>query len=332
MPLRTLTSTPAPSPAVLAFLRGIERRGAVFGELQSGNAVRGDAALGIAMAGFVAIATDLPVPQWPARFWALVLAAPPLREHGPTDRPLAFAPLAEVGSGPRAALLLRLVAGLAETEASAVLGIGRSTYRLALQRALPRLPDGHPDHAGWQAMGVSAQTAIRALPADRLAHLALLRDAAVRGKRLPQPMAMESGRSALGHGTAPAGRWRWLAIGAVAVLTVAALAATFFGRGAASPDEGPSQVEVAPLPAADAPAATLDAADALATDRDLQLLLVADMPAAATDPGFYAWLAARTAAGRAIDDIEPLAASERPDEAARLPESREQPSETDDAP
>lgn len=332
-PASPLTSAAIPAPALLAFARGIERRAAVFAELQCGHSRRGDAALGAALASFAPLAPALPVAQWPARFWALLLAAPPLREHGPTDRPLVFALLAEVGSGPRAALLLRLVAGLAESEAAAVLGIGRSTYRLALQRALPRLPDGAPDHAAWQAMGASVQPAIRALPADRLAHLRRIRDAALRGKRLPPPMVAAQPPSAGPGVHATAGRWRAIAIALVAVATIAALAMTFAGRPASGPDAGPDSIVVEPLPPPSGPAATLDAGDALLTDPDLDWLL-ADMPLAAGDPAFHAWLAAQASDGRTLDAI---AASTGP--GSVLPDTAHLPpvddvlrSESDDAP
>ena len=65
------------APAALAaFLRGVERRGAVLAELQAGDAAAGDAALAAAMAGFRAAAADLPMADWPRAFWTRLLAQP----------------------------------------------------------------------------------------------------------------------------------------------------------------------------------------------------------------------------------------------------------------
>ncbi|HJR74015.1 MAG TPA: hypothetical protein VJ806_10305, partial [Luteimonas sp.] len=66
--------------AINAFLRGAERRGAVFAELQCGDAVAGDAALAAAMRAFQANAAKAPMGEWPHRFWSLLLATPRLRQ------------------------------------------------------------------------------------------------------------------------------------------------------------------------------------------------------------------------------------------------------------
>src|SRR5690606_3883 len=58
---------------------------------------------------------------------------------------------------------------------------GRSSYRLALQRALPRREDGSPDTAAWQALSAAAREAVRTVPEERLARIRMLRD----GARLP---------------------------------------------------------------------------------------------------------------------------------------------------
>ena len=114
----------AANAALNAFLRGVERRGIVFAEWQGGDAEAGDAALAATLRGFGAVAAGIPFAEWPRRFWAMLLAAPELR--GPVmaqaTPAMSAAPahLAQLGSGPRAALLLRLVAGLAESEAAAV--------------------------------------------------------------------------------------------------------------------------------------------------------------------------------------------------------------------
>ncbi|NZA25276.1 sigma-70 region 4 domain-containing protein, partial [Luteimonas sp. SJ-92] len=148
MPPSSVTDSAAGSAAVSAFLRGVERRAAVFAQLQAGDAAAGDAALAAAMAAFRDAAARTQFGDWPRRFWAQLLAARPLRGAAATERwPPQFAALAQLGHGPRAALLLRLVANVSEADAAAVLGISRPTYRLALRRALPRDGEGRADTA-----------------------------------------------------------------------------------------------------------------------------------------------------------------------------------------
>ncbi len=272
--------------ALNAFLRGVERRGAVFAEWQGGDAEAGDAALAATLRGFGEVADGIPFAEWPRRFWAMLLAAPGLRGPGaarvahPDD---ATAPLARLGSGPRAALLLRLVAGLAESEAAAVLGVGRPTYRLALQRALPHREDGSPDAEAWRAMSEAAQAALRAVPAERLQRIALLREGR-RAKPRPSAASPEAGARP---------RWLWPASVAVVALTAAALAATWWWPWPhAATDAQAPRIRVQALPPAASPAGRFDPVLALQTDRDLELLLAQDAAGdeAGMDPAFDAWL------------------------------------------
>ena len=272
--------------ALNAFLRGVERRGVVFAEWQGGDAEAGDAALAATLRGFGEVAEGVPFAEWPRRFWAMLLAAPGLRGPtlaGVTQADEAPGHLARLGGGPRAALLLRLVAGLAESEAAAVLGVGRPTYRLALQRALPHRADGSPDAEAWRAMSEAAQTALRAVSAERLQRIALLRE----GRRAkPRPVATSREASARP-------RWLWPASFAVAALTGAALAATWWWPWPhAAADPQAPRIQVQALPPASAPASRFDPVLALQTDRDLELLLA--QAAAGDDAGMYpafdAWL------------------------------------------
>ena len=82
-PQDTVGSPPA---ALAAFLRGCERRGAVFAELQCGDTDRGDVALAAALRAFRGNAAALPMADWPVRFWSLLSAAPPLRTAAPDPR------------------------------------------------------------------------------------------------------------------------------------------------------------------------------------------------------------------------------------------------------
>lgn len=273
--------------ALNAFLRGVERRGVVFAEWQGGDADAGDAALAATLRGFGEVAGDVPFAEWPRRFWAMLLAAPGVRGPGVgraarTDA--APGHLARLGGGPRAALLLRLVAGLAESEAAAVLGVGRPTYRLALQRALPHREDGSPDPDAWRAMSEAAQVALRAVSAERLQRIALLREG--RRPKPPRPAAA-SPETDVRPG------WLWPASFAVVALTAAALAATWWWPwpDVATGGQAP-RIQVQELPPAAAPASRFDPVLALQTDRDLELLLAQATSGdeAGPDPAFDAWL------------------------------------------
>ena len=143
---------PSSTPAVVAFLRGVERRAAVFSELQCGVPSLGDSAVAAALRAFPRVAPATPLADWPVRFWSLLLAAPDLRRTAEDARWNApWETLATLGNGPRAALLLRLVAALELDAAAAALGVGADSYRAALQRAIPYRDDDTPDRDLWQA-------------------------------------------------------------------------------------------------------------------------------------------------------------------------------------
>lgn len=268
--------------ALTAFLRGVERRGVVFAHWQGGDAAAGDAALAGTLRSFARTAQAVPFAEWPRRFWAMLLAAPQLRgaASGGGDLPAAVSGLA---SGPRAALLLRVVAGLAESEAAAVLGIARPTYRLALQRALPHREDGSADPDAWRELSQAAQLAVRAVPVERLETIAMLRD----GLR-PAPA-----REAPAVDGPARARWLWPATLAVLASTAGALAATWWGPWLPpAPDGDQARIRIESLPPAAAPAARFEPTDALASPRDLDLLIAqatGSFPDDA-DPAFDAWL------------------------------------------
>lgn len=281
----------APSAALTAFLRGVERRGAVFAQWQCGDAATGDMALAATLKAFVAGAGTVAFGEWPQRFWSMLLAAPALRTPPASARwPDALASLATLGTGPRAALLLRLVAGLSEGEGAAVLGVSRPTYRLALQRALPHQADGKADPAQWQALNEAAQQAIRGLPAERLD--ALTRPSPLRPSRWSAAKARPAAKAATA--ATPRARWMWPCIVLVALATALLLAATWWMPerfGALVVDEHTPRIQVESLPEAADPAGRYDAETALLTHRDLPLLLDAGTGAAPPDdPAFLAWL------------------------------------------
>lgn len=300
-----MNDSAAAHAALTAFLRGVERRGVVFAHWQAGSAAAGDAALAATLRGFGSVAGETPFAQWPRRFWALLLAAPQLREPPASPDPAIPAAVAALAPGPRAALLLRLVAGLPEAEAAAVLGIARPSYRLALRRALPHNDDGSPDPDAWRALSAAAQQAVRDLDGERLARIRSLRD----GGRAPGPWPA---RSPVMHARRD---WLWPATVVALLAVAAALAATWWGPWlpATVPDAS-KEIQGEPLPPA-RPAARFDPDAALATHPDLDLLLaeVAGGFPPDADPAFDAWLVQALAEG--VDDGQaPLAPVAEADE------------------
>ena len=139
---------PTPPPAaLLAFLRGLERRARTLAEVQCGNADRAATIWSETAAEFPGEAAALPVAAWPVRFWARLLAHPAMAVVDASDSPLAA-----LGPGPRAALLLRLVAGLDPRPAADVLGVSEPTYRFALQRGLEQARAAGIDADALQAL------------------------------------------------------------------------------------------------------------------------------------------------------------------------------------
>lgn len=284
------------APAALAaFLRGVERRGAVLAELQCGDAAGGDAALAAAMVEFRAAAAQSAMADWPRAFWSRLLAQPRLRQHTPVAIVLDTTDtLAELGSGPRASLLLRLAAGLAEADAAAVLGVAAPTYRLALRRALPSHADGRADPEAWQRLREQVHRRIKTLPQDRLLRLTRAREAALLG----QSAGLAPASIALAPGVRPrrllAALWGLLALCAVA------MAATFWWPGVGddrSAGEAGARVRRQALPAAEAPASVYGREAGLIAHRDFALLTDPMEEASSRDLDFRSWLAAQEAAG-----------------------------------
>src|SRR5688572_4066003 len=143
-----IRAMPTPPPAaLLAFLRGLERRARTLAEAQCGDAARAATIWADTAAAFPADAASLPVAAWPVRFWARLLAHPDMAVVEASTSPLAA-----LGPGPRAALLLRLVAGLDPRPAADVLGVSEPTYRYALQRGLEQARSAGIDADALQAL------------------------------------------------------------------------------------------------------------------------------------------------------------------------------------
>jgi hypothetical protein len=301
MPSSNLNDAASAPAALSAFLRGVERRGALFAELQCGDRDAGESALAAAMRAFRNHAGTLPMAEWPGRFWTLLAAAPQLRQSAPMAQwPAGMEMLAGLQPRSRQALLLRLAASLPEEEAAAALGIAPEVYEQALASACPRDASGQPDALAWRALAEAIQSLLRELPPQRLAHLARLREAAILGTKLERPVSATRSVSV----EAPSRRRRWPWIVLVLALCAAALAATWWwpqwqaSRGAGTSLDGgvrrlQEQVEIAieEIPE-QPPAAKFDATAALLTHPDFELLLEPQDEAIARDADFLAWYAA----------------------------------------
>ena len=306
-----LNEAAAVPAALSAFLRGVERRGALFAELQCGDRDAGDTALAAALRAFRNHAGDLAMAEWPRRFWSLLVSAPPLRQASALAHwPSGLQSLAPLGSGARRALLLRLVAGLPEEEAALVLGLETAAYQQALADACPRDANDQPDALAWRSLADAIQQQLRDLPPERLARLARLREEAIAGVRHERPpigtVSTTSPKPAAGSAQR---RWPWVAL--VLGVCALALAATWWlPRGQDSPAADSTlehgvqrlrdEVEISSeaLPE-QAPAARFDATTALLAHPDFELVMDAQEEALARDADFHAWYAA---GADAVDD------------------------------
>lgn len=282
--------TPAsepPSPAaVVAFLRGIDRRARLFASVQAGDPARGARALAAVARVFAAEAGQWPLAQWPQQYWRLLLATPSLRHAAAAEAPVPLAGVARLPPERRAAVLLQLVAGLEDTAAAPTLGLAVAAYQAIIRDSLPCDALGQPDVDVWRAWRAAAQRELErevepsppaATPPQPAAHA-----------RRPAPAVAEP---ASAHGV----RWLWLGV----ATCVLAFAAAFFihpaGREALQQWFAPIKRE--PLPPAAAAKARFDAGDpALHPDRERlaapreawfadQLAVLAWLANASADPG-----------------------------------------------
>ena len=265
--------TAAVPAALSAFLRGIERRGSVLAELQCADPVAGDAALAAAMRAFHSVGPGEPMARWPLRFWSLLLATPQLRRPqpgGPGDPDAAW--LARLSPGVRAAILLRLAAGLDEGDAAHALAVPRPVYRRALRLALPRREDGRADPAAWLRLRAHVHRRIKTLPADRLSNLARLREDAL------------AGRHEHAQASAPRSQRHLPLLRAGALACALLFVATFLPWWQLGGELGKEALPI------ERPAATFDDETALLTHRDFAQLADPEGAALAEDLAFLSWL------------------------------------------
>lgn len=217
----SLNQTEPVPAALVAFLKGVERRAFVFLWLQSGYPAAAEVALPPTIRAFRAQAGQRPMAEWPGLFWRLLIALPGVGNEG---WPPALAFLGDLAPLPRRALLLRLAGGLQEEDAAAAMAVTPEAYEQLLADACPRTASGRVDAAAWRRQAEAVQQAARDLPMDQLASLARLREQALTAepRRLPEPAPTPPVRQA----PARRRRWPWIVL---AVLACAlALLATWY--------------------------------------------------------------------------------------------------------
>src|SRR5690606_35245305 len=287
----------------------------VFLWLQAGDADAADQAFAATVRAFRVEAAQLPMAEWPGRYWRL-LAACPLDAQG-GQWPPGLDLLATPAPADRRALLLRLAGGLDEQPAAEAMGVALGVYRERLAAACPRDATGQVDVAAWHGLAQAIQQAARDLPESRLERIAALRETALAGHGTPE--APSTRAHAVGQGPGRGRRTLWVAPLLLAVAARAGAGAWWWWqqRSAALPlpppaddvagaddlrvhDRGPILVE--PLPDPAPPAVPADPVPPALDEPPL------DPVVAAVD--FLSWYAAGAPASRmereAGDAAEPL--------------------------
>lgn len=303
-----------PSPAaVTAFLRGLDRRARLFASVQAGDAVAAQHALAVVARVFAGEAGQWPLAEWPRQYWRLLLAAPSLRKP-PIEVPTPQLPgIGRLAVETRAAVLLHLVAGLDDADASAALGIDTPTYQARIRDALPRDALGQPDLDVWRAWRAAVERELARAPEPASPPIAPV--AAAKPTAAVTVVADVRHRHRL--------RWLWAGV----ALCLVAMVATFFlhPRGREVLDQWRAPIKRMPLDAAAPPKARFDAAD-IALHPDHDLLASPGELAFARQLPLLAWLDIASADLRAADAVRlpvmlaPAAASLLPpaDDAAAL--------------
>lgn len=302
-----MPETPLPPAALVAFLRGVERRAALFAELQAGDAEVGDLAVATAMHQFQAEAAPLPMADWPRRFWQRLINATSLRQPASGRWSAEVAHLGTLAGHDRLVLLTRLAAGLPEDEALEVLALDQIHYRSALAAACPRDADGAADAHAWRQLAEAIQARMKELSQERMARLARLRDHALQPATAPRRPAATAPlpRSEMTTTAGKPSRGRSLLWVLVVLVCCLALAATFVPRDwwprqlrgpepSAEPRLGLAEdpdIRTQVLPPAEAPASVLTPEESLATHSDLPMLRDSDFELS-QQADLLAWYAA----------------------------------------
>lgn len=249
--------TPLSSSALAAFIRGVERRALVVAEFQTGEVLVAERAVAVAMRAFVPAAADQPMATWSGHFWSLLASTPQLRDTADGGLwPQELEHLARLPDAERLALLLRIGAGLDETQAAGVLGVPVDDYCQALAQACPRDRAGQPDAQAWRALAEAVQGRVRDLSPERQAQLSRLRDSLVVEPPLPPARAGDADgepvmqaerrpqrRPVRPQRTSGLGQWLWLLAGAVLLAGLAWGWMSSRGDAAVPPAPAPGTLE-----------------------------------------------------------------------------------------
>jgi DNA-directed RNA polymerase specialized sigma24 family protein len=268
------TSSPRPSAesAIAAFLHGIERRAWVFAHAQCGEDALAEQAVRSAVATFRRDCAGKPLASWPRDFWTVLLAQPVLLQGRSQLLP-------GLTVGPRAALLLRLVAGLDMAHAAQVLGVSEAAYRAALNHALQQLHASN-DPTNVEALRERLQQEIRQAPL----HIPVAEPELAQTELEDRPAPWSAEPEPVGQPEPP---WRLAAKITLGVFLLA-LALSFFW----TPWHRLAPGESEPLPAEAVAALAPADASAAVTHPDFALLAAPADERLSHDLAFYSWLAA----------------------------------------
>lgn len=150
-------------PDRIAFVRGIEHRGLVFAQTQCGHEGRGRAAALATKAQFHDRAARADPDEWTVIYWRTLLAQPVLRARLRRD---VRNPFSLLEAGPRAALLLRLIAEIEQEQGAAALAVSSDAYRHALFRATETLREHDIDESWLRALRDRLRSDARPTHAD----------------------------------------------------------------------------------------------------------------------------------------------------------------------
>jgi len=261
---------------------------------QAGDPGRADRLLLRGLERFRQRSAGLPLAQWPLAWWSALLEDPGMLA---VPDALASVPLRRLPPGPRAALLLRLVAGLDLPHAAQALGVSQGAHDAALEQAL-QAPG--MDDARIETLRQGLHDEVHGFPvAERDRLLAVLHGLiapeappATAGATavLPAPdsgLAADAALPPAWHQRARQQRGALLA-GAL-VLAGLLVVAVWWPRPAVM---APGSHEALPVEAVGAPP-PLDPAHVV-THPDYDALAHPDMEHLARDVAFFSWLAAST--------------------------------------
>ncbi len=328
-------STVATEPAALQqFLRGVCKRAMVLAHAQCGDSERALQAVQGSLFEFRALAASQSMASWPQQFWQLLLAQPGLRTYRVVADADGRDRLACLSGGPRAALLLRLVAGLDGAQAAAVLRVSPQSFRVALLRALHTLHADGMDDGALQLLRerlqqrvrsavdpllptpVSATRAIEAniKPATSAVADRLASSHQIAATRTPRVLA---GSRALAIDATPRRTLRRLLVAALGVLVLVFVATFFWPRALLTDKVSVNQLPEQPV------AVRLDAVSAALANPDFDLLNDPAGEHDARELALLSWFDAAPATNPASDPSSALPESATPESSTPDPEEQQ---------